>query len=116
MWIGAVTPLERAIFIFRTQTDLSRAVLGKVSTGHVYHWLRNGVSEAVAIRIERSARDLVAGDEAARGRAEQVGGVPTVEDFFPSHEWTRDAEGQVTGFLVRVQPAEAANAPTERAA
>lgn len=38
-----MTPLELAIQKCGSQSELARRIGGKVRTGHIYYWLRNGV-------------------------------------------------------------------------
>lgn len=103
-----MTPLERAIAICGTQSDLARRVTGKPSTGHVYHWLRNGVTELVAIAIETAVKAAIQESQEAAERAANQGGAVLVEELLPDLEWIRDDEGEVVGFTKRVQPARAA--------
>lgn len=103
-----MNPLDRAIAICGTQSELARRATGKPSTGHVYHWRNNGVSESVAVLIERAVAEAIAESPEAAARAEQHGGAVTVEELRPDLTWTRDERGAVISFTVRINPAEAA--------
>lgn len=104
-----MNPLERAIAICGTQTELARRVTGKPATGHVYHWRRHGVSEEIAIAIEVAVAAVIAESPEAAGRAVELGGAVTAEDLRPDREWERDTEtGAITGYRVPVPPRTAA--------
>ena len=93
-------PLDRAIRICGTQSELARRVTGKPGTGHVYHWRNNGFSEDVALAIEQAQRDIVAEDPEAASRAVEVGGIATVEQLRPDWQWERGADGRVLRYVV----------------
>jgi DNA-binding transcriptional regulator YdaS (Cro superfamily) len=98
-------PLEKAISICGTQSELARRVTGKPGTGHVYHWRKNGLTEEAAIAIERAVSEAIAESTDAAARAEELGGPVTVEALRPDREWERDEAGQITGYRVPVQRA-----------
>lgn len=101
-------PLDRAIRICGTQSELARRVTGKPGTGHVYHWRKNGLSEEVAVAIEQAQRDMVSEDAAAAQRAGEIGGVATVEQLRPDRIWERGTDGRVLRYVVAVaEPARA---------
>lgn len=108
-----MTPLETAIFICGTQTELARRVTGKPASGHVYHWRKNGFSEDVAIAIERAQRAAVLESEEAANRAREVGGVATVEMLRPDRDWIRSPDGQLVEYRVRVDVADHGRAEDE---
>jgi DNA-binding transcriptional regulator YdaS (Cro superfamily) len=97
-----MTPLERAIAICGTQSELARRVTGKPATGHVYHWRNNGFSEEIAIAIEAAVQAIVAESPEAAERASEHGGVVTVEELRPDREWDRDERGAITGYRVPI--------------
>lgn len=104
-----MTPLDRAVFICGTQSELARRATGRAGTGHVYHWRKNGLSEDVAIAVERAVADAIAELPEAAARAAEVGGAVTAEQLRPDREWERDESGRIVGYRVAVQPsAEAA--------
>lgn len=104
-----MTPLDRAIAICGTQSELVRRVTGKPGTGHVQHWRKNGLSEPFAIAIERAVADAISESPEAAARAAANGGAVTVEQLRPDRDWERDAGGEITGYRVPVPPsAEAA--------
>lgn len=80
--------LERAIRIAGTQSELARRIGGKTKTGHIYHWLTNGVTPDAAAKISAA-----------------VNGEVTPEELCPHVDWIRDEAGQVTGYHVRVEKA-----------
>ncbi len=96
-----MTPLDRAIFICGSQSELVRRINGKPATGYVYHWRRNGITGQVAVDIERAVRAAIAESEDAAIRA-GIDGPVTVEQLLPSLEWQRDEAGSVIGFLTPV--------------
>ena len=98
-----MTPLERAIFICGTQSELARLVVGKPATGHVYHWRQNGCSEDVAISIERAQLACVAENSDADERARSIGGIATVEMLRPDRVWSRDEKGVITSYAVPIE-------------
>lgn len=71
-----MTPLERAISICGTQTELARRIGGKIATGHVYYWLKHRVPEDMCPAIERATAGQV-----------------TVKDLRPDREWTKHSDG-----------------------
>jgi DNA-binding transcriptional regulator YdaS (Cro superfamily) len=95
-----MTPLERAIAICGTQSELARRVTGKPATGHVYHWRNNGFSEDIAVAIEAAVRAVVDESAEAAERAVMCGGLVTVEELRPDREWDRDESGAITGYRV----------------
>lgn len=103
-----MTPLDRAIAICGTQTELARRVTGKPASGYVYHWRNSGVSEEVAIAIERAQRAVVAESADAAQRASAHGGIAVVEELRPDREWVRDEAGAIVEYRVPVLPAAAA--------
>lgn len=103
-----MTPLERAIAICGTQTELARRVTGKPASGHVYHWRRSGFSEETAIAIERAQTAAIGEDDEAAARATKHGGIATVEELRPDREWVRDLTGAIVEYRVPVQNERAA--------
>jgi DNA-binding transcriptional regulator YdaS (Cro superfamily) len=76
-----MTPFEKAISICGSQAELARRMGGKTRTGHIYYWLKNGLSPEAAVLVETAS------------------GVPC-EKLLPSVSWTRDEAGSVTGYHV----------------
>lgn len=103
-----MTPLDRAIAICGTQTELARRVTGKPASGFVYHWRNSGFSEDIAIAIERAQAAAVADDPIAAERAGALGGIATVEALRPDRDWVRDGAGVIVAYRVPVQRVEAA--------
>ncbi|HYQ23964.1 hypothetical protein [Stenotrophomonas sp.] len=99
-----MTPLDRAILICGTQSELARRVTGKPATGYVYHWRKNGVTEEVAIAIERAVTTAVGEDPAAAARAAANGGGVTADELLPGVRWERDEAGAVVGYFKNVPP------------
>jgi hypothetical protein len=98
-----MTPLERAIAICGTQSELARRVTGKPATGHVYHWRNNGFSEEIAIAIEAAVDSIIAESPEAALRAADLDGRVTVEQLRPDREWQRDDSGRITRYSVPVE-------------
>lgn len=97
-----MTPLQRAIAICGTQSELARRVTGKPATGYVYHWRKNGVTEEVAIAIERAVALAMAENQDAAKRAASLGGRVTADELIPDVRWERDAGGAIVGYFKRV--------------
>lgn len=97
-----MTPLDKAIWICGTQSELARRVTGKPATGYIYHWRKNGVTEEVAIAIERAVAAAVMEDRAAAERAAIHGGGVTADELLPSVRWERDEAGTVVGYFKTV--------------
>lgn len=97
-----MTPLQRAIAICGTQSELARRVTGKPATGYVYHWRKNGVTEEVAIAIERAVASAMAENQDAALRAGTLGGKVTADELIPGVRWERDADGAIVGYFKRV--------------
>ncbi|EKT4097700.1 hypothetical protein [Stenotrophomonas maltophilia] len=97
-----MTPLQRAIAICGTQSELARRVTGKPATGYVYHWRKNGVTEEVAIAIERAVASAMAENQDAAKRAATLGGRVTADELIPDVRWERDAGGAIVGYFKRV--------------
>lgn len=109
-----MTPIQRAIAICGTQSELARRVKGKPATGFVYYWIRNGVTEEDAVAIEAAVLAAIGEDSAAAKRATEVGGPVTVEELRPDIEWSRDDAGTVVSYTKRVasvKPAEGEPSP-----
>lgn len=47
-----MSPLQQAIAICGSQSELARRLGGKVRTGHIYHWLRSNVPPERCAEIE----------------------------------------------------------------
>ncbi|WP_262246399.1 hypothetical protein [Stenotrophomonas maltophilia] len=75
---------------------------GKPATGYVYHWRKNGVTEEVAIAIERAVASAMAENEDAAKRADTLGGRVTADELIPGVRWERDAGGAIVGYFKRV--------------
>lgn len=100
-----MTPLDRAIAICGTQSELARRVTGKPATGYVYHWRKNGVTAEVAIAIERAVQAAMCEDVGAARRAFDLGGQVTADQLLPEVRWERDGEGAIVGYFKSVSPA-----------
>jgi DNA-binding transcriptional regulator YdaS (Cro superfamily) len=76
-----MSPLEQAISICGSQAELARRMGGKTRTGHIYYWLKHGLSADAAVLVE-----------AATGVRCEV--------LLPHVVWTRDESGRLTGYHV----------------
>ena len=54
-----MTPLQRAIEICGSQSELARRIGGKVKPGHIHYWLKNSVSAEACVGIERATHGAV---------------------------------------------------------
>jgi DNA-binding transcriptional regulator YdaS (Cro superfamily) len=78
--------LRKAIKIAGSQSELARRIGGKTRTGHIYHWLTNGVSPSAAPKIAAAVGDAV-----------------SCEQLCPDVKWIRDKKGQVTGYHTAIE-------------
>lgn len=54
-----MTPLQKAIQVCGSQSELARRIGGKVRTGHIYYWLRNEVPGEYCRAIEEATSGAV---------------------------------------------------------
>jgi DNA-binding transcriptional regulator YdaS (Cro superfamily) len=54
-----MSPLEKAIQICGSQSELARRIGGKVRTGHIHYWLRNRVPSERCVAIEQATEGRV---------------------------------------------------------
>lgn len=94
-----MTPLDRAVTICGTQSELARRVTGKPATGYVYHWRKNGVTAIVAAAIENAVKAAIAERQESAEAAEKHGGPVLADELVPGVQWIRGADGLVTGFV-----------------
>lgn len=103
-----MTPLDRAVAICGTQSELARRVTGKPATGYVYHWRKNGVTKVVAAAIENAVKAAIAERPESAQTAITHGGPVLADELLPGVEWIRDEAGLVTGFVEPVPQAQEA--------
>lgn len=54
-----MSPLEKAVKVCGSQSELARRIGGKVRTGHIYHWLRANVPAERCADIEAATNGKV---------------------------------------------------------
>lgn len=103
-----MTPLDRAVRICGTQSELARRVTGKAATGYVYHWRKNGVTEQVAACIENAVHAAISESRESAAVAEELGGPVRAEELLldSSVRWIRGESGMVTGYEKQLPPVE----------
>ena len=58
-----MSPLEKAIEVCGSQSELARRLGGRVRTGHIHYWLKNGVPAERCVAIELATAGAVKREE-----------------------------------------------------